>query len=1036
MALVLMMATPMRARHVSPEIAYKVATTFLNNNGSKTTQLNDLSKKAGFPNLYIFSTEQSFVVMSADDCVLPILGYSVTSMFRTESLPENISSWMQGYNDEIQYAIDNHLEATAETLALWEDLKNGKVGTAKANTVVNALIQTTWGQSSGYNDLCPYDSNAGERTVTGCVATAMAQIIKYWGHPLHGTGSHSYTPSSHPEYGIQSVNFGNATYYWEDMPADSSSSEVAKLMYHCGVSVDMNYDIYSNGGSSASYSKIITALSSYFYYQNASLKNKSNYSQQKWINMLKTELNASRPLLYTGNVNASIGHAFVCDGYNSSNYFHFNWGWNGSCDGFYTLTSLIPQQGGTGGNYNYTNEQRAIFGIQPVACEASAPINFTIATNDHNATLSWNAANLAESYNIYRNNELIANTNDTIYYETNLSSGSFDYYLKSKSNSGSLSSPSDTINILIKPSASDLSATKENGNVTLSWTAPEWGLPQFGDEFLTYGAGNYSNSYGYGGGTRKMYWGHKYPSSILEADKAIYKVSFYAKYTGDYKLFVYKGTATNYPQTKLLEQEVSVPTVGWFDIVLANPLFIDSSKDLWVFMYDTESRDYPAAYENYSGSNGNFYSINPLAYTYTLNGKAFLIRTYITNTSYTYDLYDNGVSILQNHPETNYTIPNLTTNTAHQFTVKIDFPDGDSPASNMAGITVGTATLSQLELSANDKMTVTEGSCLTVSGTISNSNASNLVLEDGAQLINDSYGVLATVKKTILPYSINQSDGWHLIASPMTEALSASNITELLSNNYDLYAFEQSEDNEWRNHEAQNFTIVNGGGYLYANSGNTTISFSGTLETDIITTPLTYDADAKVKGFNLIGNPYPCNAYVDRSFYVLNSNGSDFTLGSNPIPPCAAILVQAQGTGERVTFSKTASKNEPNITFSVVKADTKDNAIFDKVRICFNDTKQLTKYNLSQQCSGLYIPQNGQNLAVACSNGANEMPINFKAAQDGAYTLNFEVENMEISYLHLIDNITGDDIDLLAMPSYTFNAKTMDPVERFKIAIE
>ena len=198
---------------------------------------------------------------------------------------------------------------------------------------------------------------------------------------------------------------------------------------------------------------------------------------------------------------------------------------------------------------------------------------------------------------------------------------------------------------------------------------------------------------------------------------------------------------------------------------------------------------------------------------------------------------------------------------------------------------------------------------------------------------------------------------------------------------------------------------------------------------------MAYDNNAAFKGFNLIGNPYPCNTYVDRSFYVLNEDGSDFTLGSNPIPPCSAILVQASNANESVTFNKNAAKYEPNIAIAVTNADTRDIAIIDQARISFNEKDQLSKYTLSGQNGKLYFTQNGQDYAVAYANGENEMPLSFKAVKDGTYTLSVDAEELALDYLHLIDNLTGNDVDLLASPSYTFEAKTTDYASRFKLVI-
>ena len=153
LAMVLMVTMPLFAEHVTPETARKVAATFLNNNGAKSAQLTDLSKAVSFPNLYIFTAEQGFVVMAADDCVQPILGYSLTGAFVAEDMPDNVRGWLQGYNDEIQYAIDNKMKATAETNKLWEELIEGNSKAGKAAVIVAPLIQTKWNQNKYYNNL-------------------------------------------------------------------------------------------------------------------------------------------------------------------------------------------------------------------------------------------------------------------------------------------------------------------------------------------------------------------------------------------------------------------------------------------------------------------------------------------------------------------------------------------------------------------------------------------------------------------------------------------------------------------------------------------------------------------------------------------------------------------------------------------------------------------------------------------------------------------------------------------------------------------
>ena len=320
-----------------------------------------------FTGFYVLNStqEEGFVIVSADDRVQPILGYSKESTFDASNMPPNLRDWLLGYEQQIHYAIDKNNEPTEEIVAEWNTLLEGGIVAPKSTTAVNPLLTTQWDQSPYYNELCPtniFASNSNGHTVTGCVATAMAQVMKYWNHPTHGRGYHSYNCSF---YGTQSANFANTTYDWSHMPnqltATSSSTQVnavATLMYHCGVSVDMNYGVVN--GSSAYTSDVADALKSYFRYDNSThFVLKSNYSESSWISLLKTELNAGRPIVYDGH-GAAGGHAFVCDGYDNSNYFHFNWGWGGSCNNaYYSINNLTP------GTFDYTSNQGAVIGIKP-----------------------------------------------------------------------------------------------------------------------------------------------------------------------------------------------------------------------------------------------------------------------------------------------------------------------------------------------------------------------------------------------------------------------------------------------------------------------------------------------------------------------------------------------------------------------------------------------------------------------------------------------------------------------------------------------
>ncbi len=325
---------------------------------------------------YIFNVDQSgFVIISGDDNVSPILAYSNESSFDPNNIPPNVRKWLEGYKKETQYIIEKKLAATPTITNEWDHYINSpeKYTPAKIAASVNPLITTKWDQSPYYNALCPLDARSGERTVTGCVATAMAQIMKYWNYPATGFGFHSY---NHSKYGTLSANFGSASYKWSEMPnmLNSNNTAVATLMLHCGVSVDMDYGIGAEGGSGAYVTSSVSpvqhcseyALKTYFGYK-STLKGvlKSAYSEQQWANLLMDELNANRPVLYAGTGQGG-GHCFVCDGYDNNGFFHFNWGWSGYYDGFFKTNALNPSGIGTGGGTgSFNSYQQIVIGIEP-----------------------------------------------------------------------------------------------------------------------------------------------------------------------------------------------------------------------------------------------------------------------------------------------------------------------------------------------------------------------------------------------------------------------------------------------------------------------------------------------------------------------------------------------------------------------------------------------------------------------------------------------------------------------------------------------
>ena len=1023
LALLLMVVMPMMAERVAPETARKVAETFLNNNGAKSSQLTDLTKEAGFSNLYIFNAEQGFVIIAADDCVKPILGYSLTGRFVVEGLPTNILKWLESYNDAIQHAMKNSFKATTETTQLWKDLTEGKTGVQEVVEIVPALVKTQWSQGSPYNNLCP--------GVTGCVATAMAQIMKYWGFPEHGIGSHSYTCNNQN----LSADFASTSYDWEHMINSYSSSStdvekqaVATLMYHCGVSVNMEY---AWNESSASTFDVVSALKSYFNYSPAmSYENRSDYNDSDWIALLKAELDHRRPIQYRGSRNPNGGHSFICDGYDSNDLFHFNWGWGGQDDGFFDIDIMGTSMG------SYTIDQAAIIGIEPVHCNADDPINLILAQNGRHISLNWDPANGATSYNIYRNGSLIGNCQTNSYEDVSAPFGINSYYVRSMDSEGNLSFASNvesaTVNYNTDGMVVDALQVKyKDGTSSLQWASPA--RLQYLDYFTFLGNVYYTGDFDK--------WAARFPASYLStySGLSVTTVASYFYSDGQYTAKLYQ--CTGYPTGEAIASVTQTFEKGWHTITFDTPHLLDTDKDLWV-VFECPGIYLSTLLGAQPSDNGNWLYYKGAWEQF--NGYSFFISAYLTDGNFTYSLYRNGEMIVEDLVNNVYSDNSPINDAANLYTVKLKYAGTESDPSNMAGIALGSARLdADLVMGTHDMMTLIENSSLTISGALVNTNPDNLILEDGAQLINNSEGVKATVKKAIQPYTEGHNDGWNLIASPVIEDLEADDVPGLLRNEYDLYAFDPSgtDDNgnakEWRNYKAGAFTdIKHKVGYLYANSEETTLTFAGTLAGIAEATELSLNA-GDFAGFNLIGNPYPCNAYANKPFYVLQYNqeedNTSFVPGSNPIPPCSAILVQAQNDGETVSFSKTPIAEPSSIVMHLSEQKLRSNTALDEARISFEEQCQLTKYTWGKAASTIYIPQNGQNFAVACANGQNEMPLNFKAAKNGTYTLDFKVENMEADYLHLIDNMTGADVDLLATPSYSFEGKADDYESRFKL---
>ena len=381
-----------QARPVSVSQAKYVGQQFVQANFEQSRQSQDLTlvytgtSNRGDACFYVFNVgSEGFVMISADDVYRPIVGYSDEGIFDADNI-----------NPELAYMLGELIsgrtgkalgEAAPMVAAEWDLVMNrGTLLSLNGGRGVPNLVQTKWDQGSPYNYYCPTGAGGpGGRCYAGCVATAMSQVMKFWDHPAKGTGSHTYNC---PGHGQQSANFGNTDYDWANMPLQLRNSSpqveidaVATLMYHCGVATDMMYAIDGSG----TYSYLVPgAISSYFSYTNhAELRNRDSYSYANWAAMLKESFDMGWPLYYNGQ-SSEGGHAFVCDGYNDANLFHYNWGWSGSGDGWFDFDQI-----------DYNSSDGAVFNFVPdevYNSTAQAPTNFTVtpaANNQLSATISW-----------------------------------------------------------------------------------------------------------------------------------------------------------------------------------------------------------------------------------------------------------------------------------------------------------------------------------------------------------------------------------------------------------------------------------------------------------------------------------------------------------------------------------------------------------------------------------------------------------------------------------------------------------------------
>ncbi|MDE7437396.1 MAG: C10 family peptidase [Muribaculaceae bacterium] len=284
---------------------------------------------------YAYNRENGgWVILSGDDEAYALLGFSDTGSFDYHNLPEAMKWWLSQYSNEIRELRNGRVKQTAEAMP-------------SAKEAIAPMLATAWDQNAPFNLYTP--EIGGEHTPTGCVATALAQFMKYYNYPPKGTGTLSYTMNG----SNLSINLDETPFNWEDMldvygsdATDVQKDAVSRLMQACGYAVESNYGVYATDASVYLWLKAM--VQNFGYAPSSHLISRIYMNNTDWDNAIYKSLAEGHPVLYSG-LGSSGGHAFVCDGYTDGGYYHFNWGWAGLSNGYFLLSALNPTALGTGG---------------------------------------------------------------------------------------------------------------------------------------------------------------------------------------------------------------------------------------------------------------------------------------------------------------------------------------------------------------------------------------------------------------------------------------------------------------------------------------------------------------------------------------------------------------------------------------------------------------------------------------------------------------------------------------------------------------
>lgn len=571
----LMLAVVLMAAPVSEETTGQIADFFFHEHGGKGNLR--LMENNDFRHLRIYQCAEGngFVIMPADDCVLPILGYSTVNPMNLDDMAPSTRFWFEEYDRQIEWNIENDFETNPAIVNEWSRLANmihQPQLAPSANSSYNTanLLTTTWAQNPYFNNQCPEDTATGKHAVTGCVATAMAQIMKYWEHPQRGIGSNTYED---PLYGTQSADFADTVFDYAAMPnlvnaysTASAVNAVALLCRRCGIAVEMEYGLTASSASTIGkgklgYASAENAYREYFKYMHTLHSvSLSDYEDTAWVSLLKNEIDNGRPVQYSaGDEVDGGGHSFICCGYDNTGKLYFNWGWKGFNDGYYQIGQLNP------GSHHYNDRNKAIIGIEPDTSNAMQT-TVTLVPNIQNAGIMMGDG----TYNSYE---------DTVSILAMANPG----YIFSGWNDDMQYNPYQFL--------------ANGGNVTHHAV-----FEKMHGDTLGYCYDGNVNAYGSKSMSTKI-WAIRLDSNSIAQRRSLTDVDAYISEPGEYMLHVFQGVNAN--SSTLVYSDTfdiySSQDETWVRMRIASPVNVDRSMPLWIAL-ETTCSGYPKSYSVFRGN--------------------------------------------------------------------------------------------------------------------------------------------------------------------------------------------------------------------------------------------------------------------------------------------------------------------------------------------------------------------------------------------------------------------------------------------------